>query len=170
MNMEIRLAKPADLSRLMEIFDAARAFMKATGNANQWINGYPQQELIAKEIASGHCYVCLDDRQNIVGTFCLIPGPDPTYSHIEGGQWLDESPYSVIHRIASDGSCKGVFQACLDWCTKQCTNLRIDTHADNKVMQHLLGKYGFSRCGIIYVSNGTPRIAFQKHGTTASAL
>ncbi len=28
-------------------------------------------------------------------------------------------------------------------------------------MQHILTKYGFQRCGIIYVKNGTERIAYQ---------
>ena len=30
-------------------------------------------------------------------------------------------------------------------------------------MQHILAKYGFQRCGIIYVKNGTERIAYQKN-------
>jgi RimJ/RimL family protein N-acetyltransferase len=40
--------------------------------------------------------------------------------------------------------------------------VRIDTHADNKVMQHVLEKRGFRRTGIIYLENGDPRIAFEK--------
>jgi len=27
--------------------------------------------------------------------------------------------------------------------------------------QHLLAKYGFCRCGTIYLENGSPRIAYQ---------
>ena len=42
MSVQIRLARMEDLDRLMEIFDHARSFMKATGNPSQWINGYPQ--------------------------------------------------------------------------------------------------------------------------------
>ena len=30
-------------------------------------------------------------------------------------------------------------------------SLRADTHADNKIMQHLLEKNGFARCSIIHV-------------------
>ena len=163
MELKIRQATNSDLNKLMDIFDAARKFMQATGNANQWINGYPQRELIAQEIASGHCYICLNEQETPVGTFCFIEGPDPTYSYIEGGNWLDEAPYWVIHRLASDNSCHGVFEACIKWCIQQTTNLRIDTHSDNKIMQHLLEKNGFTRCGIIYVSNGTPRIAYHRH-------
>ena len=57
MQLDIVKASLSDLDRLMEIFDTARRFMASTGNANQWINGYPQRELIAGEIEQGHCYV-----------------------------------------------------------------------------------------------------------------
>ena len=160
----IRPATFTDLDRLMEIFEAARRFMESTGNPNQWINGYPQRALIAEEISQEHCYVCQDEEGKTIGTFCFVPNPDPNYACIEDGAWLNDAPYHVIHRLASDGSEKGIFKACIDWCALQDTNLRADTHADNKVMQHLLEKNGFIRCGIIYVSNGTPRIAYQRKG------
>lgn len=58
--IQIRPSQLSDLDRLMEIFDHARKFMASVGNGNQWINGYPQRELIAKEITDGHCYACED--------------------------------------------------------------------------------------------------------------
>ena len=39
---------------------------------------------------------------------------------------------------------------CINWAIAQCGHLRIDTHGDNKVMQHLLTKLGFRHCGTIY--------------------
>ena len=48
------------------------------------------------------------------------------------------------------------------WGYEQCGNLKIDTHEDNVVMQHVLEKNGFERCGKIYTHDGTPRIAYQK--------
>lgn len=163
MQFDIMRASLSDLDRLMEIFETARRFMVLTGNANQWINGYPQRELIIREIEAGHCHVCRDETGRIVGTFCFIKGPDPTYTYIEDGKWIDDEPYYVVHRLASAGNVKGIFDACLGWCFGISPNIRVDTHADNKVMQHLLLSRGFSRCGIIYVANGTARIAFQKH-------
>ncbi len=159
----IRKARQKDLDRLMEIFDHARKFMAENGNANQWINGYPGKELIESEIKAGHCYVCCDETNGLpIGTFCFIPGPDPTYAHIEHGEWPDDEPYYVIHRLASDGSRKGIGEFCFDWCFSHYSNIRIDTHRNNTVMLSLLKKYGFTRCGIIYIANGTPRIAFIK--------
>lgn len=157
--MNIRKAKTTDLDHLMELFEVAKQYMVASGNPNQWIQGYPSRELIGEQIAQDWCYVCEEEGQ-IVATFCFIPGPDPTYAHIEG-QWLSDTPYYVIHRIASNGKVKGVADYCLSWCRERCHSLRVDTHEDNKPMQHILYKNGFRYCGIIRVANGTERLAFQ---------
>lgn len=114
------------------------------------------------EIAAGHCYVFVDDLGKPVATFCYIEGDDPTYHVIEGGKWLNDAPYAVLHRLASDGSHSGIADLCLNWCFTQTSNLRVDTHQDNKVLQHILLKHGFKYCGIIYVRNHSPRLAYQK--------
>lgn len=115
--MNIRLATKTDLAAIMPIFDKARAFMAASGNSRQWINGYPQQELIEKEIESGHCYVCTDETQRVVATFCFIKGPDPTYTLIEKGSWRNDKPYYVISPPGigrqSQGNCPTVHQLVL---------------------------------------------------------
>lgn len=160
--INIRLSHLSDLDRLMEIFEKARNFMASVGNGNQWINGYPSREFIAKEIMNHHCYVCEKENGVIIATFCFVPSPDPYYDVIEEGAWLNNEPYYVIHRIASDGSQKGIGNLCLDWCAKHYPNLRADTHHDNKVMQKILTQNGFVRCGIVHVANGTERIAYQK--------
>lgn len=160
--MIIRLAELNDLNSLMDIYSYARKFMQENGNPNQWINGYPSAELIKNEINEKHCYVCQSDNGEILGTFCFIAGEDPTYKHIENGSWLNDNPYYVIHRLATSGKQKGIANSCFKWCFEQCDNIRVDTHHDNIVMQHILEKNGFIRCGIIYTDNGTPRIAYQK--------
>lgn len=159
--MEIRPTEIKDLPLVMEIYDYARAFMRATGNTTQWIDGYPSEALIRREIEESHSFACIDEQGEILGTFCFILGEDPTYQQIYEGAWLNDEPYGVIHRLATNGKQKGMSEACLDWCFERWPNVRVDTHRDNKVMQHILTKYGFQRCGIIYVKNGTERIAYQ---------
>ena len=41
-------------------------------------------------------------------------------------------------------------------------NLRVDTHRDNRVMQHLLLQHGFTYCGIIHLASGDERLAYQR--------
>ena len=77
------------------------------------------------------------------------------------GSWLSDAPYGVIHRVASDGRMPGVFHRCAAFCRARCANLRIDTHHDNHTMQRLIEGAGFRRCGVIYVEDGSPRIAYQ---------
>lgn len=162
MGITIRKATSRDLNRIMEIFALARKFMLTTGNPNQWTNGYPQRDFIAGEIEQGLCHVCVTPKQTVVATFCLVPSPDPTYKEIYDGRWLNDEPYHVIHRLAADGSVRGIGKMCIDWGADRCSNLRMDTHEDNYVMQSLAERCGFVRCGIIHVANGTPRIAYQR--------
>ena len=34
----------------------------------------------------------------------------------EDGIWQNNSPYGVIHRLAGDGSVKGIGAHCINWC------------------------------------------------------
>ena len=164
--MRIRKSTQQDVPRMMEIFAYARAFMASHGNPRQWgTRNWPPEELLRQDIQKGNSYVCEDDEGKVIGTFYFIQGKDiePTYRVITDGCWRDESPYGVVHRIASDGSRKGIGAFCINWAYEQCHHLRIDTHEDNVVMQNLLKKLGFSYCGIIYVyEDHDPRLAFEK--------
>ena len=113
------------------------------------------------DIRRGVCYGC-EDGGKLSAVFSMIPGPDPTYAHIDGGEWLNEEPYLVVHRIASLPECHGVMDAVLNFCYRHCDNIRIDTHRDNTIMRHCLQKAGFAYCGIIYLANGDERLAFHR--------
>lgn len=161
--IEIRKTHPEELDILMDIFEQAKRIMRKDGNMKQWTGGYPSAEMIRKEIINGNSYVCLNEKEEIIGTFAFIQGDDPTYAHIYEGEWLEDTlPYGVIHRLASTEDSKGVATACLQWCYEQIPNLRADTHRDNRILQHILKKHGFQYCGIIYLLNGDERLAFQK--------
>lgn len=164
--MTIRHSTPQDLDRMMVIYAFARAFMAAHGNPNQWgPTQWPPRALIEQDIREGHSYVCVGDDGRVAGTFYFIHGMDvePTYRNITDGAWLDDGPYGVVHRIATDGSARGVGAFCLNWAFGQCGHMRIDTHGDNAVMQCLLGKLGFIHCGTIHVEEDDfPRLAYEK--------
>ena len=164
--MRIRRSEIADLGRIMEIYDHARTFMAEHGNPKQWgSTHWPPEELIRDDIRNGNSYVCLNDDLAVIGTFYFVFGEriEPTYANITEGNWIDESPYGVVHRIASDHSEKGIGTFCLNWAYDRCRHLRIDTHGDNTVMQDLLKKLGFVHCGTIYVEeDDDPRLAFEK--------
>ena len=156
---QVRQAKWEDFDRILEIYALARDFMAKTGNPSQWGTNYPPVNMLEGDIPAGNLYVVEDEA--IHGVFAYFTEPDPTYAYIENGQWLDDGPYGTIHRVAADGS-GGVFSAVLAYAMECNLHMRIDTHADNKVMQHVLEKHGFQRTGIIYLEDGDPRIAYEK--------
>lgn len=157
--MNIRLAKREDLDRVQTIYRRAKAYMIETGNPNQWLDGYPTQEMLEEDIASQHLYV-MEEAHHIYGAFAFIIGEDDTYKVIEDGAWRSDATYGTIHRIASSGERQGLLHICMEYCLQQTDYIRIDTHHDNKVMQHLILKEGFTPCGIIYAIDGNPRIAY----------
>ncbi len=158
--MEIRLSKIQDLDKIMALYDIGRQTMRKNGNDKQWINGFPQKELIQNDIEKHISYVVTQDNQ-IHAVFALIFGEDPTYAYIENGKWLNNEPYATIHRIASDGVLHGVVQFVTDFAKEKINNVRIDTHELNKIMQHTVEKCGYKKCGIIFIEDGSPRVAFQ---------
>ena len=156
----IQKADISQLPRILEIYEKARAFMAESGNPDQWGIGYPPEEMIRQDIRDGKSYVNLEG-DHIRAVFYFAVEADPTYGYIEGS-WLNDAPYGVIHRIAVDGSGRGVAAECFAFAAQHCENIRIDTHEKNIPMQRCLAKHGFTRCGIIYLEDGDPRIAYQK--------
>lgn len=162
--MKIRKATTLDLESILDIYAGAREFMRQTGNGNQWKNIYPTREIIEDDIKRENLYAVCED-EIIHAVFAFIPGVDPTYNEING-KWLNDKPYAAMHRVASAGKKKGMLHECVKYALQHTYNIKIDTHHDNKVMQHQLEKEGFVRCGIIKLANGEPRIAYQKETKT----
>ena len=160
-HMNIRQATLEDLPIILTIYDNARVYMRTQGNATQWSGGYPQEEILREDIAQERLYVCME-ADEILAVFFYAHGDDPTYLKIYEGNWLNDLPYGVLHRIAVNSRGRGVAEFCYNYCLSRCKNLKIDTHRDNFPMQKSLTKNGFSYCGIIYLESGDERLAYQK--------
>lgn len=164
--MKIRKSTLDDFDKIMNIYGYARDFMTKNGNPNQWAkNNWPPSDLIRDDIEKSNSYVCLNDNDEVIGTFYYVYGYDiePTYKNIYDGHWLNDEPYGVVHRIAADGSEKGIGTFCINWAVDECKHLRIDTHVDNVVMKNLLTKLGFTYCGIIHIGDSSnKRLAYEK--------
>ena len=159
--MNIRLAAFNDLDEIKNIFNVAKEKMVNDGNVEQWKNiDYPFC-YTKDDIEKKQCYVIENDNGELVATFVFIIGKDPTYSYTEG-KWLNDNPYGTIHRIASNNKMKNIFKTVMDYVSTFNVDIRIDTHKDNLRMKHLIESNGFTYCGIIYVKDGTPRLAYQK--------
>ena len=159
--MNIRKAELGDLPQILSIYALARELMRNTGNATQWKTTYPTEEIIRSDIENGYLHL-LCDEDGIEGVFAFLPEGDPVYDRIDG-KWLNEMPHAAVHRVASAGKKRGVLLICMQYCFSVCDNIKIDTHENNKIMQHSLEKLGFVRCGTVTLANGESRVAYQRN-------
>ncbi|MEY8463167.1 GNAT family N-acetyltransferase [Streptococcus merionis] len=163
--MEIRLAHPNEVERIVAILDQAKAFLAASGS-DQWQgeNGYPNADDVIEDILSGQGYVALLENQ-IVAYAAVIDSGEPAYEKIYDGKWAHNNPrYVVFHRIAvaSDFSGQQIAQTFLQGLIEGHSgrDFRCDTHEKNTIMQHILEKLGYVYCGKVPIEG--ERLAYQK--------
>ncbi|MFX3618832.1 MAG: GNAT family N-acetyltransferase [Sporolactobacillus sp.] len=156
---ELSLATKNDLSSIMAITDQAKVFLKSQG-VDQWQNGYPALGDFEQDIRDQDLFVFkLNDQ--VAAYAALIAGPDEHYKLIEDGEWLNqEGPYYAIHRVAVSEQFRGqqvaqrLFERSLDYLRSNhpsVKSVRVDTHPENQIMQHVLTKVGFKRTGNVYM-------------------
>jgi RimJ/RimL family protein N-acetyltransferase len=163
--MELVKATKQDAAKIMDIINQAKAFLKSQG-VDQWQTGYPAMSDIERDLDNEIGYV-LKDEGKIVGYAGIDARGEKAYDTLKGN-WLNNDPYIVIHRMAVDNSVRGkglaqkMFQACEDFAkSKGIQNIRVDTDEDNHIMRHIIEKMGFKYTGTIWFDNST-KIAFQK--------
>lgn len=113
--LSLRNATEADLGEIRRIYEYAQDYMIRSGNPTQWGHFYPSADLIRSDLQKKVCKVIYDET-GIHGVFALFDGAEPTYAHIEEGEWLNDEPYVTIHRLAGDGRVHGLFQCAADHC------------------------------------------------------
>ena len=165
--MEFRQAKISDLDQIVEIIELSKKYLKET-KVDQWQNGYPAKEDLRRDIESGNSYV-LTNKDEIVATTVISLDGESTYNSIFNGEWITNTEYIVMHRVAVHDKYKGkgIFKELIKEAESLALNkgifsIKIDTHRDNISMQRAVVKNNFKRCGIIYLGDGSERIAFEK--------
>lgn len=167
--MQFLKANNQDLKTIMVIVHNAQLYLASLG-IDQWQNNYPDENVILNDISNDESYLVKNGENTTIATAMFTTRTEPTYVFIEGN-WLtdDDAIYGVIHRMAVGsqyrnlGIAKFIFNQCEELLQQnQIHSMRIDTHQDNKTMQELLKKAGYSYCGIIYLAGGDKRLAFEK--------
>lgn len=166
----IRLANLNDLQSIMEIVTDAVKLLK-DNKVNQWQNGYPNIEVITKDINSKNLYVYCDN-EKVVGFAYISSEEETSYEVIYNGSWLQKGKYIVVHRIAVK---KEYLNKKIAWKllteavniarSNKIRSIRVDTHRDNLIMNNFLKKFGFTKCGEIflvnYIDSDKLRIAYE---------
>ena len=110
MSRIIREARPTDMAEIMLVMDAAKKIMRQSGNMYQWGDGYPSEAVITADIERNGGFV-IENAGKVVGYFAFLPFPEPTYSKIYEGEWIDDVNESlnriqvinILHAFLKDG-------------------------------------------------------------------
>ncbi len=166
--MHIRKSTTTDINEILSIIEDAKAALKG-GGVDQWQTGYPNREVIEKDISDGVSYV-LEEEGRILGTIAVTFDGEETYNTVYQGSWLSPpgTPYATIHRLATATAYKksGYAKILCEHCISLCRDMgigsaKVDTHRNNVAMRSLLEGFGFALCGIVYIEDGSERIAYE---------
>ena len=162
----IRLASEKDVKSILEIIKDAKAFLKEN-NVNQWQDNYPNEDTIINDINKKQLYVY--EEKEVLAFIAIIEGIEETYNIIYDGKWLNDDSYLTIHRIAVKKEARHcniaskLFMYAIEYANKRnIKSIRVDTHKDNIVMQKLILKHDFKKCGYIYLKDHSPRLAYER--------
>ena len=169
---ELRLAecdmRPAtvdDVPAIVATLEAGRSLLAADG-IDQWQNGTgPDVDLVTDDVERGWGRVFLVDGQ-VAATAALIDVPEPNYAQMVDGAWQTRggevppagatSAYATIHRVAVAPTFRGMHVARRFYArlieearARGFAEIRVDTHADNVRMQHVITGAGFTRAGTV---------------------
>lgn len=136
-----------------KILDDGRNFQRAQG-FTQWTDDYPNLNAVLCDIGIGAGYAITVDGK-IAGYCCICFDGEPAYSNIDG-KWNYNEPYAVVHRLALSTDFRGTGLSGEAWrligkfCKQSGYNvIRVDTGLQNKIMQRVLEKNGFKKCGTV---------------------
>ncbi len=164
--MLLRKIELCDVEAVMEIINTAKRHLKEQG-IDQWQKGYPDKACICEDAMNQTGYFIMEE-ELILGYLCIDYAGEPAYEALKG-TWDSEKPYVVVHRMAFTEHARGkhlssqVFRLVEEMSVaKGVYSFRIDTDEENKKMQHILKKNGFTYRGIVWIDN-SEKIAFDKN-------
>ena len=163
--MIFRRATENDIDAVAAIMAAASARLGAAG-VDQWQRGYPNRSSVEADVAAGVGMV-LSEGDTILAYGAVIFTGEPAYDDLTGGEWLtSEGDYACIHRLCVNeifvgmGFSKQFMMAAEAMATERVASIRIDTHPDNKIMQSLVARLGYTYCGDVIIESR--RLAYEK--------
>ncbi len=164
-NPIFRPATPADADAVAAIYEEARQGFRASG-IPQWQEGIPNKSTFLADIESGTARVLVCG--GAIAATCQLVTYEPTYAVLLGGAWQTDS-YVAVHRAAVSQAFRrrglaGRMLADAEAYARRIGKpaVRIDTHEKNRNMRAMLEKNGYTPRGTIFLSDGSPRIAFEK--------
>ncbi|MEO5910167.1 MAG: GNAT family N-acetyltransferase [Pelobium sp.] len=165
MNLTLQKANISQAPKIWEILQKAILRRKADGS-NQWQDGYPNLDIIKKDIEKEQGFVLMDD-ENLLGYCAILINDEPEYANLKG-EWLSNKDFVVFHRVAIDeahlgkGLAKKMMNLIEEFAIENnIYSIKADTNFDNLAMLSIFEKSGYSYCGEVFF-RGSARKAFEK--------
>jgi len=165
MNHSFRKATAIEIPVIWNILQQAIARRKKDGS-DQWQDGYPNPEVVKKDIVAEHGFV-LTDGETIIGYTAVLINDEPEYAKIKG-EWLSNNDFVVFHRVAISENYlgKGLSKKILEFIeefalSNNIYSVKADTNFDNVAMLKIFENLGYKYCGKVYFRGGE-RKAFEK--------
>jgi GNAT superfamily N-acetyltransferase len=165
MNYHFRKAELSEIAPIWKILQQAIIRRKEDGS-DQWQDGYPNPEVVQKDIEKREGFVLVDG-ETIIGYSAVLINDEPAYEKIEGN-WLTNDDFVVIHRVAisekylGKGLAKMIIKHIEDFAISNNINsVKADTNFDNIPMMKIFENLGYTYCGEVFF-RGSPRKAYEK--------
>ncbi len=162
--MNFRKANYNDIDGINKIYEDASKSL-AENEIDQW-QGKLRPKIKNKE-AIKNIYL-LTESEEILSTGIILDY-DKDYANIYDGSWLSNGKYYVVHKFATNIKIrrKGYGSIFLQEVEKLAIknfifSIKIDTHEDNYLMQKLLVKNGYKKCGMVILEGSGKRLAYEK--------
>ncbi|MBR4854850.1 MAG: GNAT family N-acetyltransferase [Alistipes sp.] len=162
--MIFRKATTEDIDTIERMIKAASGRLGAAG-IDQWQRGYPNRTSIEKDVEAGVGMVLALGNEILAYGAVIFTG-ELAYDDLTGGKWLTNGEYAVVHRLCVSeifvgmGFAKQFMSAAEAMAAERVKSFRIDTHPDNKIMQNLVERMGFTYCGDVVIESR--RLAYEK--------
>lgn len=159
---------------ILHQIDGCRQQMAAHGSG-QWQGKEPSLATIEEDILQQRYYLLFEDNQPCGGAALMTH--EPGYDQLITGQWLNQDPYRVIHRLFIAPSFQGrqLSKILLNQLEQEVQhhhirNIRIDTHVSNQPMCGLLNRQQYIPVGKAWLPQAGERLVYhkvlgEKHGT-----
>ncbi|MBQ2248201.1 MAG: GNAT family N-acetyltransferase [Tidjanibacter sp.] len=159
-----RPAEEGDVERIVDMVREAQARLRGAG-IDQWQNGYPNRGRIEEDLRLGYGRVVVAEGR-VVAYGAVTYDGEPAYDHLEGGSWPIGGDYATVHRlcVAEDAVGRGWGVAFMELAEREAAgrvpSIRVDTHPDNRTMQHIVSRLGYAYCGVVWYESS--RLAYIK--------
>lgn len=165
MSYQFRKASALEIPEIWVILKKAIERRKADGS-NQWQDGYPNTEVLKKDITKKAGYV-LTHNESIIGYCSIFINDEPEYANIKGA-WLTDANFVVYHRVAiaenylGKGCAKLILKHIEEFALKNnIYSIKADTNFDNDPMKRIFTQMDYKYCGEVSF-RGSPRKAYEK--------